>query len=90
MGRGLRSMVHHPSSIIFPCHAKSCCIDDEPQITEICRDYLKAANYDVIIAHDGKEGLALARREKPDLIVLDLMLPEMERLRCVPRSSQRK
>lgn len=53
-------------------------IDDEPQITEICRDYLKAANYDVVIAHDGAIGLALARREKPDLIVLDLMLPEMD------------
>ena len=40
--------------------------------------YLKAAGYNVVIAHDGGNGLALARREKPDLIVLDLMLPEMD------------
>jgi len=53
-------------------------IDDEPQITEICRDYLKAAGYDVVTAHNGKDGLSAARREKPDLIVLDLMLPEMD------------
>jgi DNA-binding response OmpR family regulator len=61
-----------------PMPRKILLIDDEPQITEICRDYLKAAGYDVVIAHNGKDGLSAARREKPDLIVLDLMLPEMD------------
>lgn len=55
-------------------------IEDDPDIVEICRDYLKAAGYTVIIAQDGVKGLAAARREKPDLIVLDLMLPEMDGL----------
>jgi two-component system, OmpR family, alkaline phosphatase synthesis response regulator PhoP len=55
-------------------------VDDEPQIVEICRDYLKAAGYDTMSAGNGGEGLALARREKPDLIVLDLMMPEMDGL----------
>ena len=55
-------------------------IDDEPKIVEICRDYLHAAGYDVITAGDGPGGLALARRESPDLVVLDLMLPEMDGL----------
>jgi two-component system alkaline phosphatase synthesis response regulator PhoP len=55
-------------------------IDDEPKIVEICRDYLKAAGYDVVTAMDGEKGLAAARRDKPDLVVLDLMLPGMDGL----------
>lgn len=55
-------------------------VDDEPQIVEICRDYLKAASYHVITAGDGPKGLAEARRTQPDLIVLDLMLPGMDGL----------
>jgi DNA-binding response OmpR family regulator len=53
-------------------------IDDEPKIVEICRDYLKAAGYEVIEAGTGPAGLAAARAEDPDLIVLDLMLPGMD------------
>jgi DNA-binding response OmpR family regulator len=55
-------------------------VDDEPQIVEICQDYLKAAGYDTVTASNGAKGLTLARREKPDLIVLDLMMPEMDGL----------
>jgi two-component system alkaline phosphatase synthesis response regulator PhoP len=55
-------------------------VDDEPKIVEICRDYLSAAGFDVITAGDGQKGLATARRERPDLIVLDLMLPGMDGL----------
>ncbi len=53
-------------------------VDDEPKIAEICQDYLKAAGFDVITCGDGLQGLAAARREKPDLMVLDLMLPGMD------------
>ena len=55
-------------------------IDDEAKIVEICRDYLHAANYDVITAGGGLKGLAMARTHKPDLVVLDLMLPGMDGL----------
>jgi DNA-binding response OmpR family regulator len=55
-------------------------IDDEPKIVEICGDYLRAAGYQVVTAGDGAQGLGVARRENPDLIVLDLMLPEMDGL----------
>ena len=55
-------------------------IDDEPKIVEICQDYLKAAGFEVVTAGDGLKGLAAARREKPDLIVLDLMMPGMDGL----------
>jgi DNA-binding response OmpR family regulator len=55
-------------------------IDDEPQIVEICRDYLTAAGFAVLTADDGPRGLTTARRERPDLVVLDLMLPGMDGL----------
>ncbi len=55
-------------------------VDDEAEILEICRDYLKASAFDVATAKDGAQGLAAARREKPDLVVLDWMMPEMDGL----------
>ncbi len=55
-------------------------IEDDSEIVEICRDYLKVAGYTVTIAEDGAKGIAIARREKPDLIVLDIMLPEINGL----------
>jgi two-component system alkaline phosphatase synthesis response regulator PhoP len=66
-------------------------VDDEPQIVEICQDYLKAAGYETVTASNGVKGLSLARREKPDLIVLDLMMPEMDGLdvcRTIRRESE--
>jgi two-component system alkaline phosphatase synthesis response regulator PhoP len=53
-------------------------VDDEPQIVEICKDYLQAAGYETVTANNGTQALALARKEKPDLVVLDLMMPEMD------------
>jgi DNA-binding response OmpR family regulator len=55
-------------------------IDDEPKIADLCRDYLRAAGFAVLTAADGTQGLAVARRERPDLVVLDLMLPGMDGL----------
>jgi len=50
-------------------------VDDERNITEVLKSYLEREHYFVITAHDGPEALRLARSEKPDLIILDLMLP---------------
>jgi two-component system alkaline phosphatase synthesis response regulator PhoP len=50
-------------------------VDDEPQIVEVVRDYLKQAGFRVITTRDGQTALTVARHERPDLIVLDLMLP---------------
>lgn len=55
-------------------------IDDEPKIVEICQDYLEKAGFEVTHAYDGPTGIALARRNPPDLVVLDLMMPEMDGL----------
>jgi DNA-binding response OmpR family regulator len=65
-------------------------VDDEPEILEICRDYLNASGYEVVTAKDGTQGFSAARRERPDLIVLDLMLPGMDGLdlcRAIRRES---
>jgi two-component system alkaline phosphatase synthesis response regulator PhoP len=55
-------------------------VDDEKQIVKLARDYLERASFRVLTAGDGVIGLAAARRERPDLIVLDLALPGMDGL----------
>jgi two-component system alkaline phosphatase synthesis response regulator PhoP len=55
-------------------------IDDEPKIVKQARDYLERGGFCVFSAGDGKTALALARHERPDLVVLDLNLPEMDGL----------
>ena len=53
-------------------------VDDEPEIIELVEFNLKQAGYAVITAADGAEALKKARNNPPDLIVLDVMLPEMD------------
>jgi DNA-binding response OmpR family regulator len=55
-------------------------VDDEPKIVQIARDYLEHAGFAVVTARDGKTALASFRASKPDLVVLDLGLPEMDGL----------
>jgi DNA-binding response OmpR family regulator len=52
-------------------------IDDEPSVQEVVRAYLEKDGYLVYVAGNGRDGLALAERSKPGLIVLDLMLPDV-------------
>lgn len=53
-------------------------VDDEPKVTRLTRDYLEKNGYRVLTAGDGQSALTLARREKPDLVILDLMLPNID------------
>ena len=53
-------------------------VDDEPKIVRLARDYLEKDGFRVLSAYDGVSALAAARREHPDLVVLDLMLPGMD------------
>jgi two-component system, OmpR family, alkaline phosphatase synthesis response regulator PhoP len=55
-------------------------VDDAPQIVKQARDYLERGGFCVAAAGDGKTALAMARQERPDLIVLDLNLPAMDGL----------
>ena len=53
-------------------------VDDEPNILTIVSTRLVALGFEVLIARDGQEGLYLARKESPDAILLDLMLPKLD------------
>ena len=53
-------------------------VDDEPDFLMAIKVMLEANNFTVLTAVDGQDGLNLARSQKPDLIVLDLMLPKMD------------
>jgi len=55
-------------------------VDDEPKIVQLARDYLEHAGFAVITATDGPTTLHAARSSKPDLIVLDLGLPQLDGL----------
>ncbi len=65
-------------------------VDDEPKIVSTVRAYLEREGYHVLEANDGRQALEISQQEQPDLIVLDLMLPEIDGLevcRQIHRSS---
>jgi DNA-binding response OmpR family regulator len=53
-------------------------VDDEPKVVRLTRDYLEKNGFRVISATDGQSALTTARHEKPDLIILDLMIPQID------------
>lgn len=53
-------------------------VDDEMQLAEVVKMRLEANGYDVLTAYDGKDAFDKARTQKPDLIILDLMLPKID------------
>lgn len=52
--------------------------DDEPAITALVAEMLRYAGFAVVRAHGGAEAVSLARRERPDLILLDVMMPDLD------------
>jgi len=55
-------------------------VDDEPAVSDLLAYNLRKAHYEVLVAPDGGEALRLARQAAPDLILLDLMIPEVDGL----------
>lgn len=55
-------------------------VDDERELTGMMRQSFRREGYQPIFAPDGETGLALARKERPDLVILDIMLPKMDGL----------
>ncbi len=53
-------------------------VDDEPDLAELIKFRLEKAGYAINIAHNGKEGLALALKQLPDMIITDVLMPEMD------------
>jgi two-component system, OmpR family, response regulator ResD len=60
-------------------------VDDEPTIAEVVSRYLERAGYDAVSAADGAAALRMAAERRPDLVVLDLMLPEIDGLEVLRR-----
>jgi two-component system alkaline phosphatase synthesis response regulator PhoP len=52
-------------------------VDDDVELCEAIRVLLESKDYEVAMAHNGKEGLERVRAEHPDLVILDVMMPEM-------------
>jgi two-component system alkaline phosphatase synthesis response regulator PhoP len=65
--------------------AKILVIDDEPSIVNLVTAYLKPEGYEVLTAMDGLSGLKAARAFKPNLVILDIMLPEMDGIEVLSR-----
>lgn len=68
-------------------------VDDDQEIVESMRIALQAKGYEILVARDGNQGLAMAEREDPDLVILDMMMPKrsgflvlekLRRTRAVP------
>jgi DNA-binding response OmpR family regulator len=57
---------------------KILCIEDEPQMIDLIKLILETKGYEVLGAEGGQQGLDMMRSERPDLILLDLMMPEMD------------
>ncbi len=53
-------------------------VDDKANMRAMVRDYLTEENFRVIVAENGQQALYTARQEKPDLILLDIMMPKMD------------
>ena len=53
-------------------------VDDDPGIVKLVRTYLEQVGFEVAVAYDGKKAMQIARNDRPDLVILDLMLPEMD------------
>ena len=53
-------------------------VDDDKEIARLLRGYLEQAGYQVTVAHDGEKAMHLLRRERPSLLLLDLMLPDRD------------
>ncbi|HEU4911176.1 MAG TPA: response regulator, partial [Actinomycetes bacterium] len=60
-------------------------VDDEPNILELLATSLRFAGFEVMTASNGREALAEARRSRPDLVVLDVMMPDMDGFTVVRR-----
>jgi two-component system, OmpR family, response regulator ResD len=71
------------------CRASVLVVDDEPTIAEIVARYLGRAGYRTRVARDGREAIELTESERPDLVVLDLMLPRMDGLEVMRRLRER-
>ncbi|MDF0708386.1 MAG: response regulator [Bacteroidota bacterium] len=65
-------------------------VDDEPNIVMSLEYAFKKKDFEVFIARDGTEALEIAEKEKPDLVLLDIMMPEMDGYETLKRIRENK
>ncbi len=63
-------------------------VDDSPTILQVVRSVLTQQGYDVVVAPTGEEGLRLAEERRPDLVLVDIMMPGMDGYTMVTRMQQ--
>lgn len=71
-------MSKKPGKNVSEPKAKILVIDDEPQVTEIIEAFLTNAGHEVIVENDAGQGLNKAKSIKPDIILLDIMMPDID------------
>ncbi len=69
-----------PHEAMAPGPPTILCIDDDPLLLQLCRELLEADGYRVRTAPDGQAGLEVAQQARPDLILLDVVMPGMDGL----------
>ena len=57
-------------------------VEDNPQNQKLFRDLLEVSGFDVLEAQDGKTGISMAKEHKPDLVIMDFQMPEMNGLQA--------
>ncbi|MEW5758236.1 MAG: response regulator [Candidatus Omnitrophota bacterium] len=63
-------------------------IDDEPDFLELIRNRLEANNYEVVTALNGKDGMSKVKKEKPDAVLLDILMPDIDGLTVLKKIRQ--
>jgi|YelNatPaOPRAMG01_1025707.scaffolds.fasta_scaffold03883_15 DNA-binding response OmpR family regulator len=65
-------------------------IEDERELQKALREFLEKEDFEVLSAFDGKSGLEMAEKERPDLILLDLILPKMDGFKLLEKIKQKE
>ena len=60
-------------------------VDDEPEVRQLLRDFLSDRGYDILLAENGLEALSTLDTQRPDLVLLDMAMPEMDGLETLKR-----
>lgn len=60
-------------------------VDDDPDFVQVVRMRLESNGHEVCVAHDGKEALQRVKAEKPDAVLLDILMPKMDGLKVLSR-----
>lgn len=79
--RQRNSQEHREGTLIMSKGSRILIVDDEPDVLELLEYNLREAGYVILLAEDGQQALEKARNERPDIILLDLMLPEVDGLK---------